>query len=88
MDKQSVKYNTRSRLALMKQKSYTIQFTLKETGNATWSYTAITKEKAKERLKSTILESATSWKLYKFSPFKTNFRRLLLAELMWKLTLK
>lgn len=88
MDKQSVKYNTRSRLALIKQKSYTIQFTLKETDNATWSYTAITKEKAKECLKSIILESATGWKLYRYSPFKTDFRRLLLTELMWKLTLK
>lgn len=88
MDKQSDKYNKRLRLALMKQKSYIIQYTLKETDNATWSYTAPTKEKAKERLKSIILISATGWKLYRYSFFKTNLRRLLLTELMWKLTLK
>lgn len=77
---------------LMKQKSYIIQFTLKETDNATWSYTTITKKKAKECLKSIILdiilEPATSWKLYMYNPFKTKFKRLLLTELIWKLTLE
>lgn len=88
MDKQSDKYNKHLRLALMKQASYTIRYTLKETDNATWSYTARTKEEVKKRLESTILISATSWKLYKYSPFKNVSIRLLLTELIWKLKLK